>query len=281
MTGSELYFHDLSIFLRKTGHDVSILSSLEGGFLYKRAQQRGVKCFDFSQAPKMDFDIIIGSHRSVLEPFIKNKLYEGVPIISINHSEIIQEEYPVVDVRVKHYVAIRESIKRFLVDKYYIPEEDVSVIFNPINTDKLLSVKPYPPKRKTVVFPGTVDYLRKAAFGFMCKKALEEDFDFVMIGDKNSTEDYLPEIMNKNCKWYPASWEIQRYYAHATHTAGIQFGRTQIEGYFFGLPCYQFTVDKFGAITAMELVDPPKDLSKFEAKNVAKEIEQLCLKILG
>ena len=118
-TGSELYFYDLAVALKNIGHDVSILSDLEGGFLWERAQQRKIECFHKTQAPNVDFDIIIGSHEPVLKSIINDKLYRNVPIISINHSEIIPEEYPVVDIRIKHYIAIRESIKEFLI-KYIV-----------------------------------------------------------------------------------------------------------------------------------------------------------------
>lgn len=278
-TGSELYYYDLACALVDLGHDVSILSNMEGGFLYQKAERRHIKCYDFSQAPKDTFDIIIGSHRPVLNTIINDKMYGDTPIISINHSEIIDFEYPIIDIRIKHYIAIRESIQKFLEERYYIDSGNISMIYNPINKDKLLSAKKRTPKKKTVVFPATVDYLRKNAIKFMCDLAKKQDFNLVIIGEK--IENYLDEYMNENCAWEPAVWEIQRYYANATHTAGIQFGRTQIEGYFFGLPCYQFTVDKLGAVYGMSIVEPMKDLTIFESKNVARQIIQVCEKVLS
>jgi len=276
-TGSELYFYDLACGLKKIGYNVSILSNLKDGFLWEKAHRMGIKCYDFTQAPNEKFDVILASHRPVLEQFCKNKFYEGVPIISINHSEIIPLEYPVIDDRIIHYIAIRESIKDFLEKKYFIPTDSISLIYNPINTDKLLSAKTRFSQKKTVLFAGTVDYLRKEAMIDLCNKANHENFRVWFVGSVNG-ENFLLPYLNDNISWEDSNWSIQNYLAGATHTAGIQFGRTEIEGYFFGLPCIRYNVNLEGKIQSIEQVEPPTPEYIFENFNyvsVAKKIDQL------
>lgn len=280
LTGSELYFYDLAIALRLLGHDVSILANMKDGALHVDAEKRHkIKPYDLSLAPPPNskFDVILASHRPIIESLIKQKMYGDTPIISINHSEVIPLEFPVIDDatnRICHYIAIRDSIKTFLCQKYFIEDSDVSVIYNPINTDRLLSRKPRPLKRKTVLFPATIDYLRIKTIEHLIAKSEEEDFDVVFVGNKNI--DYTPT--GKNVTYYPATWHIQGYYSRATHTASILMGRTVIEGWFYGLPSYIYDIDKQGAIKGMELVEPPSReelFKKYNYKNVAHQILDL------
>jgi len=281
LTGSELYFLDLACGLQKIGNDVSILSQMKDGFLHEKASKYGVKCYDFSQAPNEKFDIILASHRPVIKSFVEDNLYADTPIISINHSEVIQLEFPLIDLRIVHYIAIRESIKSFLKDKYFIDDEMISLIHNPINTDKLLSKKGLKPKRKYVLFPATIDYLRKETIIDLSKKANEENFDLVIVGENKS--DYIESVLSENVTWHTPSWEIQNFYRNATHTSGIQMGRTEIEGYFFGLPCYRYNVNRDGEIISNSLIEPPDFDTCMETYgyiSVAKKIENLINKIL-
>ena len=207
-TGSELYFYDLACGLKKIGYKVSVLSNLKDGFLWEKAHRMGINCYDFSQCPNQKFDIILASHRPVIDQFCKNKLYEEVPIISINHSEIIPLEYPIIDDRIIHYIAIRQSIKDFLENKYFIPSESISLIYNPINTDKILSAKKRVAKKKTVLFAGTVDYLRKDSMLDLCKKANEENLAGIVtqILDVSQLEE-----SEQNPKSNPALTTIEGY----------------------------------------------------------------------
>lgn len=281
MTGSVMYFLDLATALVKLGHDVSLLSNLKGSILYKKAQNLGVKCYDFTIAPQENFDVILASHKVVIEQIIDNKLYESVPIISINHSEIIPLEYPVIDNRIVHYIAIRDSIAEFMEDKYFVPKEYISVIHNPINTDRLLSVKR---SRKTtnkeiVVFPATIDYLRKNAIISLAKHCIENDYDCIFIGD--IILDFRAEhdeLNHKNISFEPATWDIRNYYNIATKTSGIKLGRTEIEGYFFGINCLRYDVDNNGQVLSMKEIQCPakEDVwDKYNYISVAKKIEKV------
>ncbi len=269
-TGSELYFYDLACGLKTLGHEVSILSNLTGGTLYKRATKRGIKCFAITHAPsELKPDVILASHRTVIAALLKYKLYTAVPIVQICHSEIIPEEYPMVDERVIHYIAIRPSIAKLLEDNYYIDPSQISLIWNPINVARLTSVKSTQPKnQKNVLFPGTIDYLRKSAFLNMYDRAVSEGFHMTVVGHKYM--DYLDNLDPNVITVDPVTDNMGEYYAKATHTAGIMLGRTTIEGWLFGLPAYIYIVDSMGVIQTMEeQATPPVDLIYFDHINVA------------
>ncbi len=282
-TGSELYFYELAKQLTKLGCKVAVLSQLKDGELWKKAEKEGIPCFDFSQAPNQKFDIILGSHRPVLEQLIAGKMYDGTPIISINHSEIINLEFPVLDSRIVKYIAIRESIKTFLLEKYFIDPDDVVLIYNPVNVNRFTPRKDRKKvERKTVIFPATIDYLRRGAIENLCQKAKEDDFDVIFIGKIQEGQDYLDVIRkeNKNVRWFPPTNSIENFYAMGTHTAGIMLGRTSIEGFFYGLPAIIYVVDKAGNVQMMEEMTVPSDMSIFDSRVVAKQIKELCESII-
>lgn len=278
LTGSELYFYDLACGLRRLRCDVTILSDFTKGDLWKRAEKRGIKCRPFTHAPSEKFDVIIASHRTVIAAFISNKLYDGTPIIQICHSEIIPEELPIVHERVKHYVAIRPAIAKLMEDKYYIDSLQISLIWNPINAERLLSVKKQTPSEMTVLFPATIDYLRQAAMLSLYEKAKLENFKIIVVGRKYM--DYLDGLDSSVIEVHEPTDNIGKYYAKATHVASIMRGRTCIEGWHFGLPCFEYTVDSLGVVEGMELVYPPSDLSIFDYKKVSKKVKDLCQSVL-
>jgi hypothetical protein len=278
--GTSMYFFDLACALKKQGHDVSILSDVRGDEentlcdLGIKCEKLGIRCFIPTHAPSIKFDVILASHRSVISTIIQKNLYPDSPIISINHSEIISEEWALVDKRIKHYIAIRPAIAKLLEDKYYIDPSQISVIWNPINLERLLSVKKNPCDKMRVVFPATIDYLRKDTLLSLYEKAKDEGFEIVVVGRKYM--DYLDDLDPNIISVHAPVWNINRYYANATHTAGIMLGRTSIEGWHFGLPSFVYNVDEFGKIQGMELMQPPEDLSIFDSDRVADLVLDVC-----
>ncbi len=282
--GTSIYFYDLACALKKQGNDVSILSNCQGDEpntmcdLAIKSEKLGITCFHFTHAPKTKFDVIIASHRTVISSLIQNNLYGETPIIQICHSEIINEEFALVDKRIKHYIAIRPAIAKMMEDKYYIDPSQISLIWNPINVERLLSVNKRSREKMRVVFPATIDYLRKDTLLSLYEKAKEENFEIVVVGKKYM--DYLDNLDPKYISVYPPVWNINRYYANATHTASIMLGRTVLEGWHFGLPSFVYNVDSFGKIQGMELMQSPEDLSIFDSNVVAKQVKDVCEKIV-
>jgi len=64
-------------------------------------------------------------------------------------------------------------------------------------------------------------------------------------------------------------------------TAGIQLGRTTIEGWLCGKPGWIYQVDSNGGILTKNLHDPPQDVEKYYADNVAKQIKEKYVEILN
>ncbi len=275
LTGSELYYYELSKQLVKLGHDVSILSQIKEGTLHRKASNNKVKVFDFTQAPKTKFDIILASHKAVINGLFDNNIYPDTPIISINHSEVVEQEFPIIDSRINHYVAIRPSIRTMMEERYFIDPEKISLIYNPINEHKFSHIKYVKPVRKTVLFIGTIDHLRKAMLLDLVKRSRDESFELIVVGEKHA--EYLDAA---GITIHPPTWDVEKFYSRATHTAGIMLGRTTIEGWFYGLPGYIYQINKAGDLQSMEIVDAPKDMSIFSSQTVAKQIADLCLSVL-
>ena len=55
-------------------------------------------------------------------------------------------------------------------------------------------------------------------------------------------------------------------------TAGIQLGRTTIEGWVAGKPGWIYKVDDQGNILDIQFHEPPADVEKYYSENVAKQI---------
>lgn len=274
--GTSMYFYDLACGLKKQGVDVSILSVVKGqkpnsiSDLANKCEKIGVKCYNFNQAPNIKFDMIIASHRTVISQFIDNKLYSDTPIIQICHATVINEEFPIVNARIVHYIAVRPEIAKMLQDKYYLDESQISTIWNPINFNRILSTKRVPPRKKTVLFPGTIDYLRKETLLSLYEKAKAEDFKLVVVGKKFDT--YLDDLDPRIISVHIPTWNMKNYYARATHTASIFVGRTTIEGWLWGLPSLVYTVDEFGKVQGMTEMNPLEDMDHFNHINVAKQV---------
>ena len=57
-------------------------------------------------------------------------------------------------------------------------------------------------------------------------------------------------------------------------------GRTTIEGWACGLPGIIYDVDQQGNILSITKHNPPEDMSKFDSKLVAKQIEKIYYALL-
>jgi hypothetical protein len=274
-TGSEMYALDLATALKRLGNDVSILAYLKDGDMWRRAHEKGITCYHIEQAPRdYEPDIILASQRAMLSNLLALKLYEPAPIISINHSEIIPEEFPLIDFRIKHYIAIRPAIADLLRDKFYIEESQISLIYNPINVGRLMSFPKAEVTRKTVLFPGGIGPIRAHAMMDMYKRCVAEDAKMIVVGEKLLP--ILDDLDPKHVEVYPQTWEMGAYYRRATHTASILLGRTSLEGFFFGLPCYIYDIDSMGHIRSMELRQPPEHMDQFKHINIGKRILGIC-----
>lgn len=302
-TGSELYVYELAKNLIKQNCDVTVLSQI-GGPLTDIAKRHGIKCLPFEQSPgfklgdgqwgtttdkgfqpsqpnvmyrvsDVNFDIIHMQHKPVAERMIQ--FYPEIDKIYSIHSEVIELEDPIKHESIKKYIAIRPEIKDHIVDKFEIPEEMIEVIYNPIDNDKFKSKQVK--DENYVLFVGTIDYLRRETIMDLIDWTKDIGKELWIIGEDKSN--YLTAILdNPHVKHFPSTWNIEQFVQKCSETAGIQLGRTTIEGWMCGKPSWIFKVDSGGFILSKERFEPPLDIEKYYSSNVSHLIKEQYKKIL-
>ena len=304
LTGSELYVFELAKELKKLNCSVTVLSQI-GGPLTEMAKKLGIKCLSFEEAPgfkmgdgkwgfngpngsevskenamyrisDVNYDIIHMQHKPVAERMLQ--FYPELNKIYSIHSEVIELENPIKDNTIKKYIAIRPEIKDYIVNNFEIPEEQVDIIYNPIDNDKF---KPNPSIKteNAVLFVGTIDYLRKETILDLMERTKEEGKELWLVGEDKGN--YLQQVLfETHVKHFPATWSVENFIYKCEETAGIQLGRTTIEGWMCGKPSWIYKVDAGGFILSKEKFNPPTDMEKYYASNVAKQIKEEYLKNL-
>jgi glycosyltransferase involved in cell wall biosynthesis len=303
-TGSELYVFELAKELKKLNCSVTVLSQI-GGPLTDMAKALGIKCLSFEEAPgfklgdgqwgfntpegfkpstenvlyrisEVDFDIIHMQHKPVAERMIQ--FYPEINKIYSIHSEVIELENPIKHESIKKYIAIRPEIKDYIVDGFQIPESEVEIIYNPIDNSKFNTVSS-DKIENSVLFVGTIDYLRKETILDLMERTKEEGKELWLVGEDKSN--YLQQVLfEPHVKYFPATWSVETFIHKCSETAGIQLGRTTIEGWMCGKPSWIYKVDSAGFILSKEKFEPPTDIEKYYASSVAQQIKNEYIKIL-
>jgi hypothetical protein len=303
-TGSELYVYELAKNLIKQNCDVTVMSQI-GGPLTDMAKRIGIKCIPFEEAPgfklgdgkwgfntnegfkpstenvlyrvsEVNFDVIHMQHKPVAERMIQ--FYPEIDKVYSIHSEVIELEDPIKHESIKKYIAIRPEIKEHIVDKFEIPEEMIDVIYNPIDSDKF-KPKPTVKTENSVLFVGTIDYLRKETILDLMERTKEEGKELWLVGEDKSN--YLQQVLfEPHVKHFPPTWAVENFIYRCEETAGIQLGRTTIEGWMCGKPSWIYKVDSGGFILSKERFEPPTDIEKYFASNVAKQIKEEYQKVI-
>ena len=302
-TGSELYVYELAKSLIKLNCSVTILSQI-GGPLTDMAKKLGIKCVSFENAPgfklgdgewgmntpegfklstpnglyrisEVDYDIIHIQHKPVAERILN--MYPELNKVYAIHSEVISLEDPIIDQSIKKYIAIRPEIKSHLIDKFSIPENMIEVIYNPIDNEKFQPKDI--PSENYVLFVGTIDYLRKETILDLIEYTRELGKELWLVGENNGN--YLENLLlESHVKHFPSTWNIEEFILKSDETAGIQLGRTTIEGWMCGKPSWIYKVDSNGFILSKEKFEPPLDIEKYHTLNVAKQIKEEYIKNL-
>ena len=303
-TGSELYVFELAKSLIKLNCSVTVLSQI-GGPVTDMAKKLGIKCVSFENAPgfklgdgqwgtntpegfkpstpnalyrvsEVDYDIVHLQHKPVAERILN--MYPELPKICSIHSEVISLEDPVKDDTIKKYIAIRPEIKEHMINNFEIPEELIKVIYNPVDNEKFKSLNAT--EKDYVLFVGTTDYLRKETILDLMEYTREIGKELWLVGDNNGN--YLENVLlEQHVKYFPATWNIEKFILDAYETAGIQLGRTTIESWMCGKPSWIYKVDSNGNILSKDRHEPPSDIEKYYTMNVAQQIKEEYIKILS
>lgn len=249
LSGSQLYVYTLAKELVLLGNEVTIYSVI-GGLITEKAREIGIKVIDNLDLNEK-YDIIHLNQnwsKHVLD------IYD-TPMVYTIHSEFPCEE-PLLDPKIKKYIAIRPSI----AEKWGI---ECEIIYNPIDFTRFHPFSK--PAKDLTLFVGTIDTLRNQAAHHLINTGKNCRF----VGQKfSSWADSLPN-------WYDSTWNIEEHFKQATETAGIMLGRTTLEGFACGLPAIIYDVDTNGNILSITKHEVPEDMSKFNSKIVAKQILEL------
>jgi glycosyltransferase involved in cell wall biosynthesis len=303
-TGSELYVYELAKNLINQNCEVTVMSQI-GGPLTDMAKRLGIKCITFEQAPgfklgdgvwtfdagngiqtstpnmmyrisEVNFDIIHIQHKPVAERIVN--FYPEIPKIYSIHSEVIELEDPIKHDSIKKYIAIRPEIKDYMINEFQIPEEDIEIIYNPVDNEKFQPRKTK--QQNAVLFVGTIDYLRRETIMDLIEYTRDNNKELWLMGEDK--QNYLPSLLSQeHVKHFKPSWNVEKLINECEETAGIQLGRTTIESWLSGKPSWIYKVNSSGFIQSKEKFDPPVDMEKYYAENVTKQIKEQYFKILS
>ena len=303
-TGSEVYVYELAKNLVKLGHNVTVLSEI-GGPLTEMTKKSGIKVFSFQEPPgfkkgdgvwsvqtpngfekskegmlykitETNFDIIHVQHEPVTNLILQ--LYPKEEKIATIHSEVIDLEKPVLNETIKRYISIRPEIKKYIQEYYDIPENKIEVVYNPVDNNRFKNTNK--PNKNYLLFVGTIDYLRENTIRDLIEYTKENSLELWLVGEKKS--DYLDEIKQiEHVKWFPPTWNTEKYVSEAKETAGILLGRTTIESWMCGKNSWIYDVDSNGHILSKNLKTPPEDINKFSSSYVTEKILENYLLVIN
>ena len=306
LTGSEISTLELAKGLSHNGCDVSIISINVSPEFDKICKKYNIKTYTTNNPPgyivgdgikilngsqgqiktkrgvyykttNVDYDVIQTNHKPISEFLLH--LYPTNKFVTVVRSEVIDLENPVPNKNIKKYIAIRPSIKEHIINNFEITENDVEVIYNPFDTNRFIKKKPPNNEKETILFVGTMDYLRKQPIKDLIEKINREDKILWLVG--RDTMGYATKFSNeyKNVKYFGESDKIEQFYHKCDITAGIFLGRTTIEGYLCGKPGWIYYVDKEGNIKDKKLTDVPENLDIFKKEYSVNKFKDVYIDV--
>src|SRR5690606_26490251 len=150
LTGSEISTLETAKGLASNGCDVSVVSGTVSPKFANICKKYGIKTFLMSEPPgyklgdgqwsfptqqgqqtskpntlyaiqPTSFDVIHANHTPITKHLLL--LYPQKKFVNVVRSEVIPLEDPIIDDKIVKYVAIRPTIKDYLIEPYDIPEE--------------------------------------------------------------------------------------------------------------------------------------------------------------
>jgi glycosyltransferase involved in cell wall biosynthesis len=222
------------------------------------------------------FDVIHANHKPITDRLLQ--LYPESNFVNIVRSEVIDLENPVVDDKIKKYIAIRPSIKDYIVNNFNIPEHNVEVVYNPFDKSRFKQISlPSGTDKKVTLFVGTMDYLREKPIKDLIDKCGSENKELWLVG--KDTNNYASYFANnyEHVKYFEPTDKIEEFYYKCDETAGIMLGRTTIEGFLCGKPAIIYNVDKSGEIIDSQYHEVPEDLTIFDYDSIITKIKDIYI----
>jgi sulfur transfer complex TusBCD TusB component (DsrH family) len=306
LTGSEVSTLELAKGLSLNGCDVSVISTTVSPEFDKICKKHNIKTYTNNNPPgyivgdgiktlngpqgqiktekgryykitNVDYDVIQTNHKPISEFLLQ--LYPTNKFVTVVRSEVIDLENPVPNKNVKKYIAIRPSIKDYIVNNFDVLDEDVEVIYNPFDTTRFTKKESPNNEKEVILFVGTMDYLRKQPIEDLIEKVNSEDKILWLVG--KDTMGYATKYSNEyeNVKYFGESDKVEDYYHKCDVTAGILLGRTTIEGYLCGKPGWIYYVDKEGNIKDKEFTEVPENLNLFEKEYSINKFKETYINV--
>jgi hypothetical protein len=278
LTGSELYVYELAKELTEQGHYVTIVAYQVGGVMLSKSYECGFKVYRFEYYVNLVNvinevnrpDIIHCQHTAPTQTLIE--LFSNVPKIATIHSELLDEEMPIIHESIKHYIAITPNVKQHIINKTLIPLDDISVIGNPIDNTRFNKLDVT--NNNKVLLVGSINYLRYPMLEDIARITKEENKNLIVIGDIYIKD--TNEILNqKHIEYHSSIENVEQYVKQCEATCGLYYGRTIIEGWMCGKYCYGYDVELNGNIKQMKIYQPPNNIKNFYLKNVVNKIIKL------
>jgi glycosyltransferase involved in cell wall biosynthesis len=220
------------------------------------------------------FDVVHANHTPITTQLLN--LYPECKFVNIVRSEVINLEDPVIHKNIKEYIAIRPSIKEYMVNSFDIPENKIRVIYNLFDKTRFNPNTSLPSgtNKKVTLFVGTMDYLREKPINELVGKCGEDNKELWLVG--KDTKGYASTLSeeHEHVNYFPPTENIEEFYYKCDETAGIFLGRTTIEGFLCGKPAIIYTVNDGGEIINSEYQEVPDDLSIFDNDTIIKNIKQ-------
>lgn len=305
LTGSELSNLETAKGLAKNGCDVTVVSANISENFKNICKRHGINVYKIDEPPHYKlgdgnwlvnthegpkpsqpnvlyrinhetFDIIHANHTPITQRLLQ--LYPESNFVNIVRSEVIDLENPVVDDKIKKYIAIRPSIKDYIVNNFGISEDMVEVVYNPFDKTRFKPMNlPSGTDKKVTLFVGTMDYLREKPINDLVKKCKEENKELWLVGkDVKGYAKYISTIED-HVKYFEPTDKIEEFYHKCDETAGIMLGRTTIEGFLCGKPAIIYDVDKEGEILGYSYHEVPDDLSIFDFDTIINKIKSIYI----
>lgn len=306
LTGSEVSTLELAKGLSNIGCDVSVISTSVSKKFELICKRHNIKTYTTSNPPgyivgdgvkilntpngqiktergkyyrvgNVQYDVIQTNHTPITELLLN--LYPKNNFVTVVRSEVIDLENPIVDEKVKKYIAIRPSIKKYVVDEFGVDDEDVEVIYNPFDTTRFTKKESPNNEKEVILFVGTMDYLRKQPIEDLIEKVNSEDKILWLVG--KDTMGYATKYSKEHDRviYFGESDKVEEFYHKCDVTAGILLGRTTIEGYLCGKPGWIYYVDKDGNIKDKELSEIPEDLTIFEKEYSINKFKKVYIDV--
>jgi len=292
LTGSELSTLETAKALSKFNIDITIISKAVSEKFKLVCKQNNIKTCTFEEPPgykrgdgkwgfnspegfkpsqegvlyridETTFDVIHANHKPITESLLN--LYPECNFVNIVRSEVIDLENPIISDKIKKYIAIRPSIKDYLIKEFKIDSDKIDVVYNAFDKNRFKPNKMIKnTDKKVILFVGTMDYLRKQSIDDLIDECNDNGDELWLVGKdfmgygKQYSEKY------EFVKYYNETDKIEDFYNMCDETAGVLLGRTTIEGFLCGKPGWVYTIDKNGIVLTKEFMEVPNDLSIFD-----------------